>query len=179
MKSAYKYISDAWTKPAVTAKPKLREWRKDEVVSRISRPTRLDRARELGYRAKQGFVLTRVRIRKGGRKRPKPAKGRKPRKQGRFVTQGHSLQSIAEKRVARKFPNLDVLNSYYIGEDGTHFFYETILVDPDHPAIKADPKISWILQNRGRVFRGKTKVGRRSRGLRHHLAWKQQQHLWS
>jgi large subunit ribosomal protein L15e len=177
MKSSYKFISDAWSKPTATAKPYLQGWRAENVVTRIDRPTRLDRARELGYKAKQGFAVARIRIGKGGRKRPKPSRGRKPRKSGRFFTTKLSLQAISEQRVARKFPNLEVLNSYFVGEDGTSEFYEVILVDPDHPSIKDDRKIGWVMHNRGRVFRGQTRSGRDSRGLGHHAAWKEQRRL--
>ena len=75
---------------------------------------------------------------------------------------------IAEQRVARKYPNLEVLNSYPIGKDGVHYFFEVILVDPERSEIKNDPTISWITrpENRGRVFRGMTSAAKKSRGLR-------------
>ena len=75
---------------------------------------------------------------------------------------------IAEQRAARKFRNLEVLNSYMIGKDGINYFYEVILVDPERSEIKNDKKISWIAkpENRGRVFRGLTSAGKKSRGLR-------------
>ena len=158
----HRYIN-SWKKE--TYKTKIREWRRGAVIKRVERPTRLDRARALGYRAKQGFIITRTRIRKGGRKREKRKKGRKPGKMGRFYTPKQSLQSITEKRVARKFPNLEVLNSYYIGEDGQYKYFEVILVDPNHPVIKSDRKISWITNQRKRVFRGLTSAGKKSRGL--------------
>jgi large subunit ribosomal protein L15e len=144
---------------------RLVEWRKQRVVERIERPTRLDRARSLGYRAKQGFLLARVRVRKGGRRRRLYGRrGRKPAKAGlvRF-TPVKSLQRIAEERANRKFPNLEVLASYWVGEDGTHKWFEVILVDPNHPVIRSDPRISWILRQRGRAFRGLTPAGRRGR----------------
>ena len=40
------------------------------VIHRCTRPTRPDKARRLGYKAKQGYVVYRVRVRRGGRKRP-------------------------------------------------------------------------------------------------------------
>jgi len=43
---------------------------------------------------------------------------------------------IAEERAAKKYPNLEVLNSYYVTEDGSHKWYEVILVDPHHPVIR-------------------------------------------
>ena len=50
-------------------KERLISWRKEPVILRIEKPTRLDRAHSLGYKAKQGFVLARVRIGKGSSKR--------------------------------------------------------------------------------------------------------------
>jgi large subunit ribosomal protein L15e len=42
------------------------------VIHRASRPSRPDKARRLGYKAKQGYVIYRVRVRRGGRKKPVP-----------------------------------------------------------------------------------------------------------
>ncbi len=156
------YQKELWeTSPAY--KSRLVQWRKEPVVLRLDRPSRLARARSLGYRAKQGYVIARTRIQKGGRMRPKIRKGRKPSKAGRFFTPLQSHQTIAEKRVARKFPNLEILNSYFVGEDGTHKFFEVILVDPSHPVIARDKKISWIAGQTRRAFRGLTSSGKKSR----------------
>jgi len=83
-------------------------------------------------------------------------------------TPKQSLQAIAEQKAARKFPNLEVLNSYLAAEDGTYKFFEVIMVDPHNPHIKNDPKINWICQpqHRRRVFRGLTAAGKRARGLK-------------
>jgi len=169
----YKYIKQAWLKPKSTIKELLRnrliQWRHEQAITRIEHPTRLDRARNLGYRAKQGFVLTRVRVLRGGKKRPRPTKkGRRSARQSIKKNLGKNYQWICEERVARKFKNLEVINSYYLAKDGKHIWYEVILVDPQHPAIKADKQLSWVGQgaNRRRVFKGLTMAGRRSRGLR-------------
>lgn len=79
-----------------------------------------------------------------------------------------NYQWIAQQRAARKFTNLEVLNSYFLGKDGVHYFYEVILVDPERPEIKNDKTINWIAKpgNRGRVFRGLTSAAKKSRGLR-------------
>lgn len=146
-----------WKNPSPIYKQRVRKWRKQDVVKKIERPTRLDRARELGWKAKQEFFIVRTRIGKGGRKRPTIRKGRAPSNFGRVhYTTAQSLQSIAEKRVARKFPNAEVLNSYYVGEDGTNRFYEVILVDTNHPS-------SELHLQRKRVFRGLTSAGKKSR----------------
>ena len=64
---------------------------------------------------------------------------------------------------------MEVLNSYWVGEDGKHQYYEIILVDPFHPAIIKDPKINWVhnTNSKRRVLRGKTSAGQKGRGLRH------------
>jgi len=144
------------------------KWRREPTMKRIEKPTRIDRARQLGYRAKQGFVVVRISIRKGGRRRPTIRKGRKPTKRGLLrYTPSQSLQSIAEKRVGRAFQNLEVLNSYYVGEDGKYKYFEVILVDPHHPVIKSDKKINWICRQRRRVFRGLTSAAKKSRSKLH------------
>ena len=161
----YKHIRQAWKKPKAIYKESARLWRKQDVVERLEKPTRLDRAHGLGYKSKQVFVIVRTRIKKGGRKRPKIWKGRKPRSYGRFFTTAQSKQAIAEKRAARKFPNLEVINSYSVGRDGQNHYFEVILVDPHHPAVANDRSINWVLAHRRRVFRGLTSAGKKSRGL--------------
>jgi ribosomal protein L15E len=37
-----------------------------------------------------------------------------------------------------------VLSSYWIGQDSSYKFFEVILVDPQHKAIRRDPRINWI-----------------------------------
>lgn len=149
---------------------RLIEWRKEPATHRVEKPTRLDRARQIGYRAKQGYVVVRQRLTRGSRRKPRPTMGRKPKKMGTVkITPSRSRQWIAEERTARKFPNLRVLGSYYIAEDGKNLWYEIILVDPEHPVVKADPRINWICApvHKSRVFRGLTPAGKTSRGLRH------------
>ncbi len=135
-------------------------------VVRIPKPTKLARARRLGYKAKQGVVVVRVRVRKGGRRKPRPSRGRKPKRMGVLkFTPGKSLQWMAEERAARKYPNLEVLNSYWVASDGRYEYYEVIMIDPHHPVIKSDPQLSQI-KAKGRVFRGLTSAGKKARGLR-------------
>lgn len=97
-------------------------------------PTRLERARAVGYKAKQGYVVIRVRIRKGGARKPRPRAGRRQRALGvTKFTRSMSLKHIAEQKAKKKFPNLLVLNSYYVWEDGTNHWFETIMRDPYNP----------------------------------------------
>ncbi len=172
---AYKYISKAWEKPEASFVKELMwhrlvEWRKQPSIVRVEKPTRLDRARKLGYKAKQGFVVARVRIRRGGLRRPRPTSGRKPKRMGsKKYKHGKSLRLISEERAARRFPNLEVLNSYWVGEDGQHKWFEIVMVDPAHPVIAADKDVNWIRESvhKRRVFRGLTSAGKKVRGLRH------------
>jgi large subunit ribosomal protein L15e len=148
---------------------RLLTWRREHTVTRLEHPTRLDRARAVGYRAKGGFVVVRVKVRRGGQGKRAIIAGRRPKHKGILqMTLSKSLRRIAEERAQKHYPNLEVLNSYWLGEDGKQKFYEVILVDPDHPEILADPKISWIAApaQRGRVYRGLTSAGVEGRGLR-------------
>jgi large subunit ribosomal protein L15e len=63
-------------------------------------------------------------------------------------------------------PSLRVLNSYWVAQDATYKFYEVILVDPSHKAIRRDPRINWIVNpvHKRRDARGLTSAGRQSRG---------------
>ena len=172
---AYKYISEAWNKPEDSfvkdlMKQRVIEWRRQPAILRVDKPLRLDRSRKLGYKAKQGYVIARVRVGRSGWKRQRPKAGRRQKRMG--VTKlklAKSLQLIAEERAARKFPNLEVLNSYWVWEDGRHKWYEVIMVDPNHPVVKADKNISWITKDaqHGRAFRGLTSAGKEVRGLHH------------
>jgi large subunit ribosomal protein L15e len=45
-----------------------------------------------------------------------------------------SLKRVAELKAQKKFPNLRLLNSYYVWEDGMHHWFETIMRDPYNPA---------------------------------------------
>ena len=169
--SLYKYLRDGWKKPKATNPQLWRErlitWRREPVTVKIERPTRLDKARSLGYKAKQGYVLVRQRVIRGGHTRPRPNKGRRSKHSSTRMNLNKNYRQICEERVARKYTNLVVLNSYEVAKDGKFFWYEVILVDPEHPVIKADKKINWITakRNRSRVFQGKTSAGKKSRGM--------------
>lgn len=51
---------------------RVRAWEYRQLPSlvRLTGPSRPDKARRLGYKAKQGYVVYRVRVRRGGRKKP-------------------------------------------------------------------------------------------------------------
>jgi large subunit ribosomal protein L15e len=170
----YKYIAEAWANTEKSfvdelMRQRLIEWRRRPSVFRVEKPTRLDRARRLGYKAKQGFIMARVRVRRGGLRKKRPKAGRRPKRMGvKKFKPAKSLRLIAEEKAARKFPNLEVLNSYWVGEDGSSKWFEVIMVDPHHPVIEADKDINWIgqKQHHKRVFRSLTSAGKKVRGLR-------------
>ena len=146
---------------------RLIKWRRENVVVKIDRPTRLDSARALGYKAKQGYVLARVRVKRGGRQRALIKKGRRSKTRRRRKIVSKSYQQVAEERANTKFKNLEVLNSYKVAKDGLSYWFEVILIDVNHSVIKKDKNINWITkkQHKGRVFRGLTSAGKKSRGL--------------
>ena len=172
--SVYRYIGTSFRQTlgdegAALRHERLLAWRREHTVTRLERPTRLDRARAIGYRAKGGYVVVRVRVRRGGQRKRAIIAGRRPKHKGILkMTLAKSLRRIAEERAQKHYPNLEVLNSYWIGEDGHEKFYEVILVDPQHPEILSDPKVSWVAApvHKGRVFRGLTSAGTEGRGLR-------------
>lgn len=142
-------------------------WRKQPAIKAIGKPTRLSRARRLGFKAKNGFSIVRVRVRRGGLHKKEVKGGRRQRHSGStgFVP-AKSMQLIAEARASNRFSNLRVLNSYWVGEDGQYKWFEVILVDPSNPGIMSDLNINWISEktHRGRVERGLTSSGKKMRG---------------
>ena len=172
MKSGYAYVKETMEKHEKEyGSPNWKrgiEYRKGKSLQRIEHPTNIHRARSLGYKAKQGYIVVRARIRKGGMHKVRPKRGRKPRALGvSKYTTGKNLRWVAEERAQRKYPNMQILNSYKVYSDGKSWYYEVILVDPHHPVIKSDPKINWICEvhQKRRVNRGLTSAGKKSRGL--------------
>ncbi|MFB6086565.1 MAG: 50S ribosomal protein L15e [Halodesulfurarchaeum sp.] len=172
-RSAYSYIKEAWRDPddgklAELQWQRKQEWRDQGAIERIERPTRLDKARDLGYKAKQGVVLARVSVRKGTARKSRFTAGRRSKRTGvNRIGRGKNLQRIAEERATRKFRNLRVLNSYWVGEDGSQKWFEVILLDPNHPAIENDDDLNWICEStqKNRALRGLTTAGDRARGM--------------
>jgi large subunit ribosomal protein L15e len=172
-RSFYSHIREAWEDPddgqlADLQWQRQQEWRDQGALERIERPTRLDKARSLGYKAKQGIVVVRASIRKGGARKQRFTAGRRSKRQGvTRITRRKNLQRVAEERATRKYRNLRVLNSYSVGQDGRQKWFEVILIDPHHPAIENDDDLNWICDDsqRGRAYRGLTNAGKSNRGL--------------
>lgn len=148
---------------------RLIEWRKQPSILRVENPTNLIAARSLGYRAKKGILLIRVKLKRGGKQRPQIKKGRRSKHYGRRKVLGKNYQWIAEERAQKYFSNLEVLNSYKAGKDGKNYWFEIIMVDPHAPEIKSDKILKWLTTGKHtkRVLRGKTSAGQKARGLLH------------
>ena len=172
-RSFYSHIKDAWKDPgdgdlAELQWQRKQEWREQGAIERIDRPTRLDKARELGYKAKQGVVVVRAAVRKGNARKERFTAGRRSKRQGvNRLGRRKSIQRIAEERASRKYPNLRTLASYWVGEDGSQKWHEIILIDPEHGAIQADDDLGCMCDDthKGRAFRGLTNAGTSNRGL--------------
>lgn len=163
-----KYLREAWKKPdKITLRQRMIDWRKGDSIVRVDKPLRLDRARSLGYKAKKGVTVVRIRILRGGHKRTRPYKARRTKRLHIRKNLRMNYKEIAETRVARKFNNMEVLNSYQIGKDGKHYFYEVILVDRASPEIKSDKQLGpFVKAPKARALRGLTSSGKKARGQR-------------
>jgi len=170
MANMYDYLGKAWKRPRDIPdwNQRLIQLRKEPTTFKIEKPTRLDKARAIGYKAKQGFIVVRQKTIKGGHRRDALIGGRRSAHSYMTMSLRKSYQVIAEERVQRMFPNLLVLNSYYLAEDGKNKWFEVILIDPCHPQIKNDSHLKNLceIKHRSRVYHGKTSAGRKMRGLR-------------
>ena len=116
------------------------QWRREPVNCRIDANASTLHAALV---TKQGVIMVRTRAPCG--LRSKVHMKRKPSKAGiAKITMAKNTQRIAEERVNRHFPNLEVLNSYWVGQDGKHKYYEIIMLDPAHPAIKSDKDLDGL-----------------------------------
>ena len=126
--------------------PALREraikWRKENAVTRIEKPSRIQRARRLGYKAKQGIIVVRMRVGTGGMRRKRPRSGRRPKHLGvTRIKADVSMKAVADRRVLERYPNMKLLGSYYLYKDGMHYWFEVILADPSHPRVSKDKEL--------------------------------------
>merc|ERR1711957_620047 len=172
---AYKYLEEFWRKKQTDtlrflSRVRTWEYRQLPAIQRTNRPSRPEKARHLGFKAKQGYCVYRVRVKRGGRKK-RVAKGivyGKPKNCGvNKMKTARNFRSIAEERIGRKAGGLRVLNSYWVAHDAVHKWYEVIMVDPMHRCIREDPRVNWICNpvHKHRELRGLTAAGRRARGL--------------
>jgi large subunit ribosomal protein L15e len=135
MKNMYDYINETWQKyfkeKPDDYKAYLIKWRSEPRITRVDKPTRIDMARELGYKDKPGYIVVRVRMSRGGMKIQRPNSGRRQKHSGSKLISGQvSKADIAVHRVLSTYRNMKALGAYYLGEDGKHVWYEIVLHDP-------------------------------------------------
>jgi len=117
-------------------------WRNENAVTRVEKPSRIARARRLGYKAKQGIIVIRMRVGTGGMRKQRPRGGRRPKHLGvTKIKADVSMKQVAERRVLERYPNMKLLGSYFLYKDGMHYWFEIILADPSHPRIAKDKEI--------------------------------------
>ena len=101
---------------------------KQNAITRIDRPSRLQRARRLGYKAKQGIVVVRMRVGTGGMRKQRPRGGRRPKHLGvTRIKADDNMKTVADRRVLERYPNMKLLGSYFVYKDGMHYWFEVIL----------------------------------------------------
>jgi large subunit ribosomal protein L15e len=163
-----KYLREAWKKPDVKlSRERMIGWRKDGAITRVEKPLRIDRARSVGYKAKKGVVVVRVKIKRGGHHKSRPNKARRTKRLHNRKNLSMNYKEIAETRVARKYVNMEVLGSYWIGKDGMNYFYEVVLVDKSEPGILVDKQLGeFVKAPKKRALRGLTSAGKKARGQR-------------
>jgi len=135
-----------WLKLWQENSPDLRNrtiiWRKQDAITRIDKPSRIQRARRLGYKAKQGIVVVRARVGTGGMRRQRPKAGRRQKHLGvTRIKAAVSMKEVAERRVLERYPNMKLLGSYYVDKDGMHYWFEVILADPSHNRVAKDKEL--------------------------------------
>ena len=117
-------------------------WRNENAVTRVEKPSRIARARRLGYKAKQGIIVIRMRVGTGGMRKQRPRGGRRPKHLGvTKIKADVSMKQVAERRILQRYPNMKLLGSYFLYKDGMHYWFEVILADPSHPRIAKDKEI--------------------------------------
>jgi len=131
-----------WKDNAVELRNRVILWRRQNAMTRIDRPSRLLRARRLGYKAKEGIIVVRMRVGTGGMRKQRPRGGRRPKHLGvTRIKADVNMQQVAERHVLEKHRNMKLLGSYFLYKDGKHIWYEVILADPSHPRIAKDKEL--------------------------------------
>lgn len=131
-----------WRENPQHLRDRIVAWRREPAVVRLERPSRPQRAHRLGYKAKQGVIVVRMRVGTGGMRRKRPRGGRRPKHLGvTRIKADVSMRQVAERRALERHPNMRLLGSYYIYKDGAHYWFEVIMADPEHPRVAKDPEM--------------------------------------
>src|SRR3989338_6630296 len=102
-----KYIRDIWKKPKTNPlyRERLIKWRQEPVTLRIDHPTRIDRARSLGYKAKQGYIIVRQKLLRGGRQRPMiTGGGRKEKEKKKKKSIKQAISADCRRKSSKEIP---------------------------------------------------------------------------
>ncbi|MCL4398660.1 MAG: 50S ribosomal protein L15 [Candidatus Parvarchaeota archaeon] len=129
---SYKYIHAnemALYKNNERKKEILQEVRNQPIIKRIEKPTKIAKAKTIGYKAKQGYIVVRVRVSKGDFRRPRQNHARRPSKSGIYYKLEISKEGIARDRALRVYKNMQVVGSYFLIEDGKSKWFEIVLAD--------------------------------------------------
>ena len=131
-----------WRENSPDIRDRVIGWRKQNAIHKIDRPSRIQRARRLGYKAKQGIIVVRMRVGTGGMRKQRPTGGRRPKHLGvTRIKADDNMKTVAERRVLERYPNMKLLGSYFVYKDGMHYWFEIILADPQHPRIAQDKEL--------------------------------------
>ena len=131
-----------WKENSPLIRDRVVSWRKQNAITRLDKPSRIQKARRLGYKAKQGIIVIRMRVGTGGMRKKRPRGGRRPKHLGvTRIKADVNMQQVAERRVLEKYPNMTLLGSYFLYKDGFHYWFEVILADPAHPRISKDKEL--------------------------------------
>lgn len=131
-----------WQENSTILRDKAVLMRKQNAIIRLEKPSRIQKARRLGYKAKQGIIVIRMRVGTGGMRKKRPRSGRRPKHLGvTRIKADVTMQQVAERRVLQRYPNMTLLGSYYLYKDGFHYWFEVILADPAHPRIAKDKEL--------------------------------------
>ncbi len=126
---SFKYIRDNERK-VFNDKALLMSMQGEPAIKRVERPTRLARAKSLGYKAKQGYAIVRVRVSKGSYRRPRPNHARRPSKTGLYFNLSVDKKKIAEGRARRVYKNMEVVGAYFLTKNGQYDWFEIVMRDP-------------------------------------------------
>ena len=142
-----------WVKMWKENSPELRAkaiiWRKENALTRIERPSRISRARRLGYKAKQGIIVVRMRLEAGGMRKQRPTGGRRPKHLGvTRIKAAVSMKQVAERRVLERYPNMKLFGSYFLYKDSMFYWFEVILADRSHKSIIKDKELRKRIKKR-------------------------------
>ena len=136
-----------WKENSAELREKAVIWRKQKALTRIERPSRIARARRLGYKAKQGIIVVRMRVGAGGMRKQRPTGGRRPKHLGVVrIKAAVSMKQVAERRVLERYPNMKLFGSYFLYKDSKYYWFEVILADKSHESIKKDKELRKRIQ---------------------------------